>query len=44
MLHSGGDLVAKVLIEGERVDQAILYGLAFNFNTTNALLAILNLD
>ena len=44
MLRTGGDLVAKVLTEGGKVDRAILYGLAFNFNTKDAVLTILNLD
>ena len=44
MLRTGGDLVAKVLTEGRKVDRAILYGLAFNFNTKDAVLTILNLD
>ena len=32
MLRTGGDLVAKVLAEGWKVDRALLYGLALNYN------------
>ena len=44
MLRSAGDLVAKALYEGEKVNQAIMYGLAFNYYTEKAMLIIMILD
>ena len=44
MPRTGGDLVAKVLAEGRKVDRVLLYGLALNYNNSNAMLAIFTLD
>ena len=44
MLKAGGDLIAKVLIEGNKVDRAIIYGLAANYQHKNAILVVLLLD
>lgn len=44
MLKSAGDLVAKVLMEGEIVDHIIMYGLAANYKESSAKLTMLQLD
>ena len=44
MLKASGDLIAKVLIEGNKVDRAIVYGLAANYQNKNAILVVLLLD
>lgn len=44
MLKSAGDLVAKVLTEGDILSQVNMYGLAVNYHTESALLVVLHLD
>ena len=44
MLQYSGDLVAKILTEGDKVKKASLYGLAASYKTECAMLVILHLD
>ena len=44
MLKSCGDLVAKVLLEGNQVIEVNMYGLAVNYSTETALLVALYLN
>lgn len=44
MLRAVGNLVVTVLAEGDRIDGAVIFGLAANYKTERAILIKLNVD
>lgn len=44
MLRAVGNLVVRVLAEGDRIDSAVIFGLAANYKTERAILIKLNVD
>ena len=44
MLRAVGDIIAMVLAKGDRVDSAVIFGLAANYKTERAALIKLTID